>query len=274
MLQTENTKLKDELKSLQKSLTAATEKLDNLQKQSDANRVGINKASKELGIKIKETGESSEKKLSALDQSLSQNTLYAIIGLLVAILVSVLLYFLLNRRQKSHKTAMTAQIKDTHSSMVTQLQETKTSIEENLIKEFGKQTEMMDAQMEQLVAQRKQSSASPSKGETDHALALKLASEINLIERNLSRMDGKTKGLKQLNRSVGKLKDNLAANGYEMPELLGKPFNQGMKAIVANSIPDDTLEKGIEVITKVLIPQVNHNDIMIQTAQIEVSVGY
>ena len=39
VLQTENTKLKDELKSLQKALTTASEKLDNLQKQSDANRV-------------------------------------------------------------------------------------------------------------------------------------------------------------------------------------------------------------------------------------------
>jgi hypothetical protein len=40
-------------------------------------------------------------------------------------------------------------------------------------------------------------------------------------------MDSKTKGLKQLQASVGKLKDNLSANGYEMPELLGKQFHQG-----------------------------------------------
>jgi len=86
-------------------------------------------------------------------------------------------------------------------------------------------------------------------------------------------MDKGTKGLKQLERSVGKLKDNLSANGYEMPELLGKQYHQGMKVIVTSSVPDESLEKGSEVITKVLIPQVNYNDKMIQTAQIEVSVG-
>src|SRR5690606_34411857 len=110
--------------------------------------------------------------------------------------------------------------------------------------------------------------------EPDHSLALKLASEINLIERNISLMDPGTKGIKQLSRSVGKLKDNLAANGYEMPELLGKPFNQGMNLIVTSSIHDDNLEKRVEIITKILIPQVNFQEKIIQSAQIEVSVGF
>ena len=87
-------------------------------------------------------------------------------------------------------------------------------------------------------------------------------------------MDSKTKGLKQLNRSVEKLRDNLTANGYEMPQMLRQPFHQGMKVIIANSVPDENLERGTEIITKILIPQVNYNGIMIQTAQIEVSVGY
>jgi hypothetical protein len=86
-------------------------------------------------------------------------------------------------------------------------------------------------------------------------------------------MDSKTKGLKQLTRSVEKLKDNLAANGYEIPKLLGEKFNQGMKVIVASSIPDESIEKGVEVITKILIPQVNYNGVMIQTAQIETAKG-
>ena len=70
-----------------------------------------------------------------------------------------------------------------------------------------------------------------------------------------------------------KLKDNLSANGYEMPELLGKKYHQGMNVIVITSIPDENLQKEEEIITKILIPQVNYNDKMIQPAQIEVSVG-
>jgi hypothetical protein len=87
-------------------------------------------------------------------------------------------------------------------------------------------------------------------------------------------MDPNTKGLKQLVRSVEKMKNNLTANGYEIPSLLGKKFHEGMKVIVVNSIPDKNLGKGLEVISKILIPQVNHKGIMIQPAQIEVSVGY
>ena len=87
-------------------------------------------------------------------------------------------------------------------------------------------------------------------------------------------MDTGTKGLKQLSRSVDKIKDNLSANGYEIPALLGKPFNQGMKIVPVSTIPDENLETGVEIISKVIKPQVNYNDKMIQAAQIEVSVGY
>ena len=59
-----------------------------------------------------------------------------------------------------------------------------------------------------------------------------------------------------------------------MPELIGKAFNQGMKVIVTSSIPDENLKKGEEIITKIIKPQVNFNDKMIQAAQVEVSVGY
>jgi hypothetical protein len=68
-------------------------------------------------------------------------------------------------------------------------------------------------------------------------------------------------------------KDNLVANGYEIPELLGKPYNEGMKAIITNTIQDENLEKGAELITKIIKPQVNYKDVMIQAAQIEVSIG-
>jgi molybdopterin converting factor small subunit len=181
---------------------------------------------------------------------------------LSAILLSGLLYWLLSRRQQTDKT-----------DFIDQLSKTKSSIEESLVKEFGKQTELMDSQLHLIEQQKTTLQATPN-AEPDHSLALKVASEINLIERNINLMDSKTKGLKQLQASVGKLKDNLSANGYEMPELLGKQFHQGMKVIVTSSIPDENLEKGSEIISKILIPQVNYNDKMIQTAQIEVSVGY
>ncbi len=260
-LQKENNSLKTEISTLNTKLSNATKSIDSLQVQTQTNSNAIAQTANELGVKISNTETNANQKISEVDKSLSKNSLYGIIGVLSAILLSGLLYWLLSKRQKTDKT-----------EVVNQLQQTKTSIEESLVKEFGKQTDLIESQLE-LLAQQKTESQTNANAEPDHSLALKVASEINLIERNINLMDKGTKGLKQLERSVGKLKDNLSANGYEMPELLGKQYHQGMKVIVTSSIPDEELEKGSEIITKVLIPQVNFNDKMIQTAQIEVSVG-
>jgi regulator of replication initiation timing len=260
-LQKENGSLKFEISNLNIKLSNANKSIDSLRTLTQENSSAISQTASELGIKISATETNANQKITEVDKSLSKNSLYGIIGVLSAILLSGLLYWLLSKRQKTDKT-----------EVVEQLQKTKSSIEESLVKEFGKQTSLIESEL-QLLAQQKTASPISSNAEPDHSLALKVASEINLIERNINLMDKGTKGLKQLERSIGKLKDNLSANGYEMPELLGKQYHQGMKVIVVSSIPDENLEKGSEVISKVLIPQVNFNDRMIQTAQIEVSVG-
>jgi len=261
LLQNENGKLKADINFLKNRLLIANKNIDSLQNQTQVNSNAISQTANELGVKISATETNANQKITEVDKSLSKNSLYGIIGVLSAILLSGLLYWLLSKRQKTDKT-----------EVVEQLNKTKASIEESLVKEFGKQTDLIESEL-QLLAHRKTESTISANIEPDHSLALKVASEISLIERNISLMDSKTKGLKQLERSVGKLKDNLSANGYEMPELLGKQYHQGMKVIVTSSIPDENLEKGAEIITKVLIPQVNYNEVMIQTAQIEVSVG-
>jgi hypothetical protein len=260
-LQKENGSLKSEISNLNTKLSNANKSIDSLRSKTQENSSAISQTANELGVKISATETNANQKITEVDKSLSKNSLYGIIGVLSAILLSGLLYWLLSKRQKTDKT-----------EVVEQLQKTKSSIEESLVKEFGKQTSLIESEL-QLLAQQKIESPKTENVEPDHSLALKVASEINLIERNINLMDKGTKGLKQLERSVGKLKDNLSANGYEMPELLGKQYHQGMKVIVTSSIPDENLEKGSEIITKVLIPQVNFNDKMIQSAQIEVSVG-
>jgi hypothetical protein len=261
-LQEANGSLKSEISNLNTKFSNAKKSIDSLRSKTRENSSSIFQAANQLGIKITTTEQTAYKRIDEVGQSVSKNSLYGIIGVLIAILLSGLLYWLLSKRQKTDKT-----------EVVEQLQMTKTSIEESLVKEFGKQTSLIESEL-QMLAQQKIESPKTENVEPDHSLALKVASEINLIERNINLMDKGTKGLKQLERSVGKLKDNLSANGYEMPELLGKQYHQGMKVIVTSSIPDENLEKGSEIITKVLIPQVNFNDKMIQTAQIEVSVGY
>ena len=98
----------------------------------------------------------------------------------------------------------------------------------------------LDNQMLTLIQQ--QIAVIPSQSDNnkiDHSLALKVADEIVRIELNLSRMDSSVKGYKQLAKAVERIKNNFLANGYEIIDMLGKPYNEGMK-IVANFAPDDT----------------------------------
>ena len=261
-LKSENLKLSKEIRLINSNLRQTQMQLDSLKQTTRNNIEAIADTANKLEIQIQETSKKSDGQISEVKETVSNKTLLGIIGILTALLVSGLLYWFLYRRQKTDK-----------SDLIEQLSQTKISLEENLIKEFGRQAEMMETQLN-LMKTQKLEVTTKIDSEPDHSLPLKLANEINLIERNINLMDAKTRGLKQLQASVGKLKDNLAANGYEIPDMLGRRFDQGMRVIVTTSIPDETLENGQEVISKILIPQVNFNNKMIQTAQIEVSVGY
>lgn len=261
-LQLETKKMKSEIGTLNAKLSTANNSIDSLRTRTLENSNVIAQTEKDLGIEIKETSDKNEGKITEVSESLSKNSLYGIIAVLSAILLSGLLYWLLSKRQQTDKT-----------DFIDQLSKTKSSIEESLVSEFGKQTELMVSQLH-LIEQQKTNLQSTPNAEPDHSLALKVCGQINVMENNLMRMDPSVKGIKHIKRSIENLKDNLTANGYEMPDLLGKQFHQGMKAIKTATIQDENLEKDSEVITKVLIPQVNFNDKMIQTAQIEVSVGY
>ncbi len=106
----------------------------------------------------------------------------------------------------------------------------------------------------------------------DHSLALTIANEFARIRKNLSVMEEGTRGLKQLNASMDRMSNNFISNGYEIVDMLNKPYSEGMNA-VANFVQSDELPTGKQVITRIIKPQVNYRGEMIQSAQIEVSVG-
>lgn len=261
-LQNENAKLKSDISYLNNQLSTANKNIDSLKIQTQNNSSAISQTANELGVKISATETNANYKINEVDKSLNKKSLWAIIGILLAIIISGIVYWFLSKKQITDK-----------KELIENLNNTKISIEESLIKEFVKQTVLLETQLQLIEDQAKNQSTNITNQEIDHSLALKVADEITLIERNISLMDKDVKGLKQLSRSIQKLKDNLNANGYEIPELLGKQFNQGMKLTVVSSIPDDNLNKGDEIISKIIKPQVNYRSKMIQAAQVEVSIG-
>lgn len=260
-LQSENNKLKSELNLLKSEIGNTNQKLKSVEQLVENNTSDIQKTNSELSGKITNTETTTNQKFNEVDNSLSKNSLWSIIGILGAIIVSGIVYWLVSKKQSSDK-----------SDVENQISKTKKSLEEESVKLDTKLTEVLDTQLKLVQEERAKIPANKT-DEIDHSLALKVADEIVRINKNLSNMDEGTKGLKQLSASVKRIEDNFAANGYEMPELLNKPFDPRMKIIVANSIPDENLKDGEEIITKIIKPQVNFKGVMIQSAQVEVSVG-
>lgn len=104
----------------------------------------------------------------------------------------------------------------------------------------------------------------------DHSLVKALADRITFMEMTLYRMDSSIKGYKQLTKSIKNMKDNLLANGYELVDMLGKDYVEGMK-LSASFVSDDSIEEGKQIITGIVKPQINYKGKMIQAAQITVS---
>ena len=234
--------------------------IDSLNQLIITNSQDIVTNSTELGTKIKQTGENANSKISELDSSLGKNRLYWIIATLGTLLLGGLVYWLLGKRIQSSKTDVETQIKNT-----------KTALEEESIKLDNKLVEVLETQLK-LKQEEIKVQPTTSNEKVDHSLALKVADEVIRIQKNLSRMDESTKGLKQLGSSVKRIQDNFASNGYELVEMLGKEYNEGMK-VTANFVPNEDIETGKEIITRIIKPQVNFKGEMIQAAQIEVSIG-
>jgi hypothetical protein len=216
--------------------------------------------SNQLGTEIEKVTTTTNSQISELDNSLGKNRLYWIIATLAILLLGGLVYWLLGKRIQSSKTDVETQIKNT-----------KTALEEEGVKLDNKLVEVLETQLK-LKQEEPKTQTSISNNKADHSLALKVADEVIRIQKNLSRMDESTKGLKQLGSSVKRIQDNFAANGYELVEMIGKEYNEGMK-VTANFTPSEDLETGKQIISRIIKPQVNFKGEMIQAAQIEVSVG-
>ena len=263
-LEKENKNLKNDIRGLKSEYTKLAERINHLEESTNEKHSAVSKTIDEvntsLGSKISDADSKATNKMSDIDKSLSKTSLWSIVGFCIAVVVLLIIYIVLRRSQASDK-----------SSIILQLTETKNEIEESLIKEFVKQTELMELQVK--IAEKSLKSQSRKNEEIDHSLTLKIADEITAMERNMNHMDEKTRGLKQLQRSISKLKENLLSQGYEITELLGKPYNEGMRLVIINSIPEETLNYGTDLISRVIKPQVLYKGVMVQSAEVDVNVG-
>jgi hypothetical protein len=243
------------LKKLEGRLSSTVDSVDVLKKELALTNHNLQSVANKLELQIQQLTDKSNSDISALSKRVSNNTLYWILAIVAIILFSTILFGWIRSRLMSLKTELSDQIKNTSDA-----------IREDIIK--------LDNQVFWSLDFQKKLSKTEQNGseDIDHSLALKVADEIIRIKKNLSSMDPETKGLKQLEFAVDRIQDNFKENGYEMVELLNKPYDQGMK-VSAKFKPDETLKQGEQIITRIIKPQVNFNNVIIQEAQVEVSTG-
>ena len=228
--------------------------IDSLKQELMNTKNNLSDLSNKLGVDISNTQKQITVNTNNLNDNIKSKTTLGILIVTIIILVMAAIYLILNKRVEKGKSAID-KIKDTQKS-----------IQEESLKLDGKLVGLLNQQLNV----QANISNNDSNNQMDHSLALKVADEIVRIEMNLSRMDASIKGHKQLSKAVERIKNNFLANGYEMVDMLGKPYNDGMK-VVANFVSDENLKDGEQIITGIIKPQVNYNGRMIQAAQITVS---
>lgn len=264
----ENESFKEKIYSLSSNNKILKNQFDSLNALLLTNKRAIDKLNKDLvkqknevGEKIQKNQETTTQKINSLDASLSRNTLYWVIAILAVALICVIFFIYLKKKISKNQSSVTKSIENTRK----ELEQEAINLDEKLIS-------ILETQMKLLEEEKPIKTQKEDGKSQDHSLALKVADEIVRIEKNLSNMDEGTKGLKQLSKAVQRIKDNFVANGYEMIDLIGKEFDEGMK-VIANFVPDENLEPGERIITRIIKPQINYNGVMIQAGQVEVSQG-
>lgn len=249
--QKEGERIIQTLRNENKSQSVAIDSLRNVCKQL---AVSLSTDRKNVNGMIDKTNSN----VQANQETLQSRTLLVCIIAILMLVIIVGVTYRLARRIKSGSTSI-----DEVRKAQDALQVAQGKMQEESIKLDDKLLELFDRQIAN--APKNVGNDKP-----DHSLALKVADEVARIELNMSRMDSSIRGYKQLSKAVGRIKDNFNANGYEIVDMLGKPYNEGMK-VIAEFVLNEDLEEGQQIITGITKPQINYNGQMIQAAQITVS---
>ena len=232
--------------------------VDSLKTAQQLQSENVKLLAKKFTVELTVAKQNVNNKTSALYETISARTWIGGLSLLIFIVPLGLTYYRLKEKIKSGATTI-----DKIRTAQEGLEVAQKAMQEESVKLDSKLVELLDKKIE--------TKSIPTVNEqADHTLALKVADEIVRIETNLSRMDPSVKGYKQLAKAVERIRTNFLANGYEIVEMLGKPYNEGIKASVSFE-SDESLEEGEQRITGIIKPQINYKGKMIQSAQITVS---
>lgn len=194
-----------------------------------------------------------------IDQKISVRTVLWIVITIIVLLVCGAVYIILRKKLVLSSRTLDEQIIKTRETLETEA-----------MKLDNKLMEVLETQL-QLLKEQPQATQQ-QETEIDHSLALRVGEEIHRMRKRIENMPEDTKGLGALKNSLMRLEEEFNENGYEIIDLLGKVWNDGL-TVEARFVPSDDLKPGEEIITKIIKPQINFKGVLIKAAEIEVSTG-
>lgn len=248
-LQQTNSIQKKQIDSITSHLSVAQ---SNIQQIADSLHITV--------TNVSTTNKQTQNQIQDINQTITNRTLYWIIGILAAVLLSMIIFFVLRNKLSSNSRDLDSQIAKTNEAM-----------QNEAIKLDSKLVEILQSQLSILKEERKTKGTTTD--ESIHKLPLKVGEEIHRMRKRIENMPQDVKGLSALTNSLQRLEEEFNDSGYEIEEMLGKKYVDGMK-VEARFVDKPDIPKGEEIITDVLRPEIKFKGVVIQVAKIEVGKSY
>lgn len=243
--------LVSENESLNSALQQKQASIDSLAKIVATNSSNIQTTADELGVKIQTTNDA----VSQNADSLKTKTLWGIISVNLALLVSVVVAMLLHK--KGQKTS---------DDKIASLKKQADELNERIVGQFS--NEMGELQK---IGNALKNAEVTASAEPDHSLVKKLVDRINFMEMTLHKMDSHIRGFNTLTNAINVMKIRLKEKEYEIIEWLGKDYDEGYNFAEVKFEDDENLAEGKRIISEVMQPQINYKGKMIQAAKVKVN---
>lgn len=249
--QSSNGKISD----LSNTVSAQSRSIDSLRKNISKVNEQMKQTSSDMKKDISDTNDNINYKEKAMMSAINTKSVYAgLIGLLALVLSVVI--FIIYRRRVNQSTLDLNNI----DSQITSLKNEQHRLEENIIASNDK---LISAIEKQAVVVKTEAEIK----DQDHSLALAVANELTRIQQNLNFMDPTVKGVSQLKNRAKAIMTTLNSKQYDIPDLLGKVYNEGDNIIATMELNED-MKEGTNRIKRVIRPQVSYKGKLIQAAEV------
>jgi chromosome segregation ATPase len=216
-----------------------------------------------------------DKQFTGMGGVVSDQRLFGGVGLIVL----VILLLILAMRMHSGSKALSGKLQDTSDELHKEhldlealsgkLQDTSDELHKEHLDLDVKLATLLKQQLDATSVSAESAAAT----EVDHTLPLQVAAEIHRMQKRLAAFPDDVKGVKPLVKALDRLNESLRDKNYEVVELLGTKYVEGMTFQDISFVQDDSIGAGEQVIKRVVKPQVNYQGKIIQLAEVEVSIG-